>query len=207
MAKEKKDRLVMERTLWDEGYERIMGLDEVGRGCLAGPVVAAGVILSPGTYIEGVKDSKTIAKKERIELAETIKKKALFWTIQEGSLEEIDRLNILWASLNTMKKCAEMDLATPDYLLVDGNKYVSSLIPYTCVVKGDDKSMSIGAASIIAKVYRDSLMEKLHEVYPVYGWNKNVGYPTPLHKKALSAFGYTKYHRLSFRLNTNKTNK
>ncbi len=162
----------IEQQLWGEGFNRVMGLDEVGRGCLAGPVVAAGVILRPGTTIKGVRDSKKLTEKERVELAEIIKSESLFWTVKEGSLEEIERLNILWASLHTMQKCVEESGADPDYLLVDGNRYTTSLIPYTCVVKGDDKSVSIGAASILAKVYRDELMKKLDKEFPEFGWKK-----------------------------------
>ena len=181
-----------------------MGLDEVGRGCLAGPVVAAGVVFNPETDIPKIRDSKTIGEQERLELAEQIKDESLLWTVQEGSIAEIDELNILWASLHTMQKCVDATKITPDYLLVDGNRYISSLIPYTCLVKGDDRSMSIAAASILAKVYRDKLMKKLHEKFPEYGWNTNVGYPTAIHKKGLKEFGYTEYHRTSFKLGTNK---
>lgn len=195
-------RLKIEKQLWKEGFQRIMGLDEVGRGCLAGPVVAAGVILKAGTKIEGIRDSKQISEFERFEIEKEIKAKALFYTVQEGSLAEIDELNILWASINTMQKCVEIAGANPDYLLVDGNRYTTSLVPFTCVVKGDDKSMSIGAASILAKNYRDRLMRKLAMEYPEYKWDENVGYPTPAHKQALQTFGFTKYHRKSFKLGT-----
>ena len=197
-------RTEFEEQLWSEGFQRIMGLDEVGRGCLAGPVVAAGVIFKPGTYIKDIRDSKTIPETEREQLAKLIKKEALFWTVQEGSIQEIEKLNILWASLATMQKCAETEGAKPDYLLVDGNKYVTSLVPYTCLVKGDNRSMSIGAASILAKVYRDNLMKKLSEKYPEFCWETNVGYPTPHHKRALKEYGITKHHRLSFNLGTSK---
>lgn len=200
-------RIEIENTLWNEGYKRVIGLDEVGRGCLAGPVVAAGVIFEPGVVIEGVRDSKQIPEAEREELAEEIKEKALFWTVKEGSIEEINELNILWASLATMQKCVDEPGAEPDYLLVDGNRYLASLIPYTCVIKGDDKSMSIGAASILAKVYRDNLMKELGAEYPEFGWEKNVGYPTPHHKAALLEFGYTSHHRCSFKLGTEKKYK
>lgn len=200
-------RLEFEKKLWAKGFSRIIGLDEVGRGCLAGPVVAAGVIIKPGTFIEGVKDSKRISKKLRNNLEKQIKDKALYWTIKQGSIEEIDRLNILWASLNTMQKCVEDENANPDYLLVDGNRFITSLIPYTCLIGGDDRSMSIAAASILAKVYRDSLMSELNEVYPEFGWDTNFGYPTPHHKKALEEFGKTKFHRTSFKLGTEKNYK
>ena len=198
------NRTKIEEELWSEGFKRIMGLDEVGRGCLCGPVVAAGVIFEEGIKIDGIKDSKAINEKNRLLLEEEIKEKALFYTIQEGSIKEIFDLNILWASINTMQKCAEEKGADPDYLLVDGNKYSTSLIPHTCIIKGDDKSISIGAASILAKNYRDRYMKRLDEKFPEFNWKSNVGYPTPHHKKALKQFGYTPHHRLGFNLGTDK---
>lgn len=197
-------RLEIERTLWQEGFRRIMGLDEVGRGCLAGPVVAAGVILDPNNPIEGIQDSKKLSLSERLRLSKEIKKKALYYTIQEGDLAMIDRLNILWASLETMNSCATSTGANPDYLLVDGNRYVPTLLAHQCIVKGDRKSASIGAASIIAKVYRDELMASLHQEFPEYGWDNNVGYPTNAHRQALKKYGYTPVHRTSFSLGTTK---
>ena len=197
-------RLEIERTLWQEGFRRIMGLDEVGRGCLAGPVVAAGVILDPNSPIEGIQDSKKLSLSERKRLSKEIKKKALYWTIQEGDLAMIARLNILWASLETMNNCATSTGANPDYLLVDGNRYVPTLLAHQCIVKGDNKSASIGAASIIAKVYRDELMASLHQEFPEYGWDNNVGYPTNAHRQALKKYGYTPIHRTSFSLGTTK---
>ncbi|MBO6620717.1 MAG: ribonuclease HII [Balneola sp.] len=198
------NRTKIEEELWNEGFKRIMGLDEVGRGCLCGPVVAAGVIFEEGIKIDGIKDSKAINEKNRLLLEEEIKEKALFYTIQEGSIKEIFDLNILWASINTMQKCAEAEGANPDYLLVDGNKYTTSLIPHTCIIKGDDKSLSIGAASILAKNYRDRYMKRLDGKFPEFDWKSNVGYPTPHHKKALKQFGYTPHHRLGFKLGTDK---
>ena len=198
------NRTKIEEELWSEGFKRVMGLDEVGRGCLCGPVVAAGVIFEEGIKIDGIKDSKAINEKNRLLLEEEIKEKALFYTIQEGSLKEIFDLNILWASINTMQKCAEEKGANPDYLLVDGNKYTTSLIPHTCIIKGDDKSISIGAASILAKNYRDRYMKGLGEKFPEFNWKSNVGYPTPHHKRALKQFGYTPHHRLGFNLGTDK---
>jgi len=197
-------RLEIERTLWQEGFLRIMGLDEVGRGCLAGPLVAAGVILDPNSPIEGIQDSKKLSFSERKRLSKEIKKKALYWTIQEGDLAMIERLNILWASLETMNNCATSTGANPDYLLVDGNRYVPTLLAHQCIVKGDSKSASIGAASIIAKVYRDELMASLHQEFPEYGWDNNVGYPTNAHRQALKKYGYTPIHRTSFSLGTTK---
>lgn len=201
------DRLAYEKMLWAEGFKRVMGLDEVGRGCLAGPVVAAGVIFHPDTNIPEIRDSKKIGENERVVLVKLIKEKAAFWTIQERPPSRIDEINILWASIEAMRFCAEASKAEPDYLLVDGNRYTTSLTPYTCVVKGDDKSMSIGAASILAKVYRDNLMAKLHNTYPEFGWESNVGYPTPVHKKGLREFGITPHHRKSFKLGTQKVYK
>lgn len=197
------DRYYYERKLWGQGFQRVMGLDEVGRGCLCGPVVAAGVILEPGSILHNeIADSKTISYKKRKELAADIKEKALFWTIQESSVKEIDQSNILKASIKAMIKCTKM--SEPDYLLVDGNRFTSSMIPYSCIVKGDDKSVSIAAASILAKVKRDEYMMKLHEQFPIFGWNQNVGYPTKKHYEGLSKFGYTKHHRRSFNLKTEK---
>lgn len=192
-----------EKTLWKEGYNRVMGLDEVGRGCLCGPVVAAGVILHPGSRLnERINDSKTIGKNEREELAENIREEAAFWTIQECNPAEIDQLNILKASLKAMGKCTETEGADPDFLLVDGNRFGDHLIPRQCVVRGDSRSISIAAASILAKVYRDRLMAQLHEEYPYYGWDSNVGYPTRKHYEGLTKMGYTVHHRKSFKLGT-----
>lgn len=198
------DRLLFERRLWQEDYKRIMGVDEVGRGCLSGPVVAAGVIFRSDTLPNGIKDSKRLNLEERRELTEYIKQEADYWTIQWCSPKEIDQLNILKASVKAMSKCARVQGANPDYLLVDGIHYGSSLCPHQCIVKGDDRSMSIAAASIIAKVYRDDLMIRLHEKYPHYGWDTNVGYPTEKHYKGLLEYGITKHHRRSFSLRTEK---
>ncbi|MEX2600992.1 MAG: ribonuclease HII [Balneolaceae bacterium] len=198
------NRLEYEERLWSEGFQRVLGLDEVGRGCLSGPVVAAGVILKPGSTMEGIRDSKQLSGKDRDELAILIREKALFWAIQSCSPAEIDRLNILNASIEAMMKCASQRGASPDYLLVDGNRFAPCLTPVQCIVKGDDRSQSIAAASILAKVYRDGLMRDLHMELPVYGWNTNVGYPTRAHYKGLRTYGYSKYHRKSFNLKTDK---
>lgn len=207
MSKENRDRLKFEKQLWSQGYKRIMGLDEVGRGCLAGPVVAAGVIFDSSVNISEIRDSKKLSKDTRASLAEEIKSLSLFWTVKEGPISLIDRVNILWASIETMKNCSDTIGANPDYLLIDGNKFTASLIPFSCIVKGDDRSMSIGAASILAKVYRDNLMKELHMKYPEFSWDYNMGYPTKKHKLALKQFGYTKYHRRSFNLSTDKKYK
>ena len=198
-------RLKFERQLWEQGYRRVMGLDEAGRGCLSGPVVAAGVIFKPDEIgIKGIRDSKILSREERERLFEEIKDKSEYWTIQLCDVTEIDRLNILWASIKAMKKCSEQEDARPDYLLVDGNRFSGSLVPHSCLIRGDDRSISIGAASILAKVYRDNLMMELHEQYPHYGWDTNVGYPTRKHFRGLKEYGLTKYHRKSFNLGTTK---
>lgn len=204
---EKSDSLYFERILWSEGAQRIMGLDEVGRGCLAGPVVAAGVILKPGFSHDSLRDSKTMRESERNSMAEWIKANAAFWCIAEKSPAEIDRVNILWASIYCMLECAEHENAKPDHLLVDGNRFTSSIIPFTCLVKGDNRSASIASASILAKVHRDNLMRTLHEEFPEYKWCQNVGYPTKAHYAALQLHGATKYHRKSFSLRTEADNQ
>lgn len=199
------NRYYYEKKLWGENYRRVMGLDEVGRGCLSGPVVAAGVILKPGSNLDTrIADSKTIKESVRVELAEYIKENALFWTVQSCSVEEIDKLNILHASLKAMNRCVTAENANPDYLLVDGNRYTDSLIPHSCIVKGDNRSATIAAASILAKVHRDGYMKELHKRFPFFGWNNNVGYPTKAHFKGLQENGYTVHHRRSFKLRTEK---
>ncbi len=198
------DRLKIENKLWGEGYNLIMGLDEAGRGSLSGPVAAAGVILKEGTVIEGVRDSKLLTLKQRLELEPIIKEKAIVWTVQWSSPTVIDELNILNASLKAMQLCSEAVTPQPDYLLVDGNRFVDSVCPHSCIIGGDDKSMSIAAASVLAKVHRDRYMQKLHNEFPIYGWNTNVGYATKQHLAGLRKYGITKYHRRSFRLRTSK---
>lgn len=197
------EMLCTERRLWSEGYSRIMGLDEVGRGCLAGPVVAAGVILPPDVQLPGVTDSKQIKTHElRLEQAQIIKKAAVFYGIKECSPAEIDEHNILKASFLAMQKCTRASGAQPDYLLIDGNRYIPEPLPHQCLVKGDARSASIAAASILAKVYRDELMFQMHELYPFYAWNTNVGYPTPAHYAGLQEYGACPLHRRSFKLKT-----
>lgn len=199
------DRYQFEKQLWQEGFGRVMGIDEVGVACLSGPVVAAGVILKPeSTLHEEVADSKTLDADTRERLACEIKENALFWTIQSSTPEEIDRLNIHKATIKAMIRCVEVEGASPDFLLVDGNRFTTSLIPFNTIVKGDDKSVSIAAASIIAKVHRDRLMKTLHDQFPHFGWNTNVGYPTVKHFRGLEKHGYTEHHRKSFNLRTTR---
>lgn len=186
----------------------MMGLDEVGRGCLSGPVVAAGVIIKPDFRLNAsITDSKKLSDAKRRSLVEEIKENSLFWTVQFCTPGEIDKYNILKASIRAMVKCSEQKGGDPDYLLVDGNRFTSSLIPYECIIKGDDNSASIAAASILAKVFRDDWMIKLHEEYPHYGWDSNVGYPTAAHYDGLAKHGYTKHHRKSFKLRTDRPYK
>jgi ribonuclease HII len=176
------------------------GCDEVGRGCLCGPVVAAAVILPPDYANELINDSKKLSKANRSNLVQEIKDAAIAWSVAESSVEEIDRINILHASYLAMSRAVEGLAVKPDHLLVDGNRFKSNLtIPYSCIVKGDGKFASIAAASILAKVYRDSLMREMAEKYPGYGWEKNVGYPTKLHREGIIKLGLTPIHRKSFR--------
>lgn len=177
------------------------GCDEVGRGCLAGPVVGAAVILPDTYHNPWINDSKKLKKQEREQLVAEIKAHALSWAIAEASVEEIDRINILNASFLAMERAVEQLKIKPEHLLIDGNRWRSKLeIGYTCVIKGDGKMASIAAASILAKVYRDQLMEGLALEYPHYGWERNVGYPTPAHREGIRKNGPTKWHRTSFQL-------
>jgi ribonuclease HII len=177
------------------------GLDEVGRGCLAGPVVAAAVIL-PKDYTHPIlNDSKQLTRTQREILRTDIKRDALAWAIAEVSHEDIDRINILKASFLAMHRAVDSLVIQPEHLLVDGNRFVPyPMIPHTCIIKGDAHFLSIAAASVLAKTFRDDLMEQLGLEFPAYGWARNVGYPTPVHREAIRKFGPTKYHRMSFRL-------
>jgi len=197
----KVDRLHAERQVWSEGFSRVMGLDEVGRGCLCGPVVAAGVIFSPGYEPPaGLRDSKKLTRENRERLAKEIRETCLFWSVQCVSHQQIDRINILRASLLAMQQCVDAADPAPDMLFIDGNQPLNLLIPQQTMVKGDDRSATIAAASVLAKVFRDDWMQKLHKEFPQYGWDRNVGYPTREHREALREYGPTPYHRMSFRL-------
>ena len=177
------------------------GCDEVGRGCLAGPVVAAAVILPSDYSNPWINDSKKLSKTNREELIEEIKGKSLAWAIAEASVEEIDQINILNASFLAMKRAVLQLSVQPEHLLIDGNRWRSDLkLPYTCVVKGDGKFASIAAASILAKVYRDQFMEKLAEEFPHFAWERNAGYPTSAHREGIEKHGPTLWHRRSFQL-------
>ena len=177
------------------------GLDEAGRGPLAGPVVAAAVILPKNYKHSWLNDSKQLSKEQRKLLKIDIEKDALAWAIAEASNEEIDKINILKASFLAMHRAVEKLTICPEHLLIDGNRFTPfPMIPHTCIVKGDAKYLSIAAASILAKTYRDDLMERLSEEFPQYRWHENAGYPTPFHRKAITEFGLTKWHRLTFRV-------
>ena len=181
-----------------EQFSRIAGVDEVGRGCLAGPVVAAAVILDPNRPIKGLRDSKKLSAKKRDELAEEIKEKALAWSVAAMGPEVIDKINILQATLQAMKAAVEKLPVEPDFVQVDGNKLPKWKWLSEAVVKGDDKVEWISAASIIAKTTRDAYMCKMAELYPQYGFEHHVGYGTAEHIKALKAYGPTPIHRKTF---------
>lgn len=176
------------------------GLDEVGRGCLAGPVVAAAVILPPDYHHPQLTDSKQLSRTLREKIQLELKNEALAWAIAEVSNQQIDQINILKASFLAMHQAISQLSLTPAHLLIDGNRFTPyPFVPHTCIVKGDTKYFSIAAASVLAKTYRDELMEQLAHDYPHYGWAHNVGYPTPHHKRAIQQHGLTPYHRLSFK--------
>jgi ribonuclease HII len=177
------------------------GCDEVGRGCLAGPVVAAAVILPKNYQHELLNDSKQLTKEERTQLQEEIKRDALAWAVAEIGSEEIDKINILNASFLAMHKALDQLNIRPQLLLIDGNRFKPyQEIKFECIVKGDANYLSIAAASVLAKTYRDDLMEKLSIQYPGYGWTTNVGYPTDEHREGIKTLGITPYHRRSFTL-------
>jgi ribonuclease HII len=177
------------------------GTDEAGRGCLAGPVVAAAVILPPDFHHPLLNDSKQVSKKHRDELRPIIEKSAISWKVAFCSPEEIDKLNILNASILAMHKALAGLKQIPAHIIVDGNRFKPfNSIPHTTMIKGDSRFVSIAAASILAKTHRDELMEKLHLEYPKYGWDKNAGYPTEKHREAIAALGSTPYHRKTFAL-------
>ncbi|OJU50007.1 MAG: ribonuclease HII [Bacteroidales bacterium 45-6] len=190
---------MLELSLFPDKIEA--GCDEAGRGCLAGPVFAAAVILPPNFVCEELNDSKQIKEKTRYKLREIIEREAIAWAVGSVSHEEIDKINILNASFLAMHKAVEMLKIRPEHLLIDGNRFRSkSDIPYTCIVKGDGKLMPIAAASILAKTYRDDYMQSIHKEFPAYLWNVNKGYGTAAHRKALHEYGMSPYHRKSFHL-------
>lgn len=177
------------------------GCDEAGRGCLSGPVVAAAVILNPKKRIKGLDDSKKLTEKQRFLLREEIMEKALAFAIGIVSPQEIDKINILNASIKAMHLAVEQLSVEPAFLLIDGNRFKPyKQIPHECFIKGDGRFQSIAAASILAKTTRDLIMDELDEQFPNYRWKKNKGYPTIEHREAVRQFGPTVHHRMSFRL-------
>ena len=189
----------LERTLIAEGYARIAGVDEVGRGPLAGPVTAAAVILKPDDIPAGLNDSKKLTARARNALCQDIEARAEV-CIAHASVAEIDDLNILRASHVAMMRAIEGLSPAPDFILIDGNLIPNGLtLPSRAVVKGDGRSVSIAAASIVAKMCRDAIMVGLAQQHPGYGWDANAGYPTKSHKEALQNLGVTPHHRRSFK--------
>ncbi|MBO3462245.1 ribonuclease HII [Aetokthonos hydrillicola CCALA 1050] len=177
------------------------GLDEVGRGCLAGPVVAAAVILPRDYRHSFLNDSKQLSKLQRQELEREIIRESLSWAVAEVDNFEIDKINILKASFLAMHRAVDKLRMKPEHLLVDGNRFTPyPMIPHTCIIKGDAHYLSIAAASILAKNYRDELMSRLSSQFPHYGWEHNVGYPTIHHRKAIGLHGPCSYHRMTFKL-------
>ena len=178
-----------------------VGCDEAGRGCLSGPVFAAAVILPEGFECDILNDSKQLSEKTRNELRLIVEKEALTFAVASCSPQEIDEVNILWASVKAMHRAIEQLQLAPQHILVDGNRFKPyKNTPHTCVVKGDGKFMSIAAASILAKTYRDEYMKKLHNEFPKYSWDTNKGYPTQAHRKAIEECGITAHHRKTFNL-------
>ncbi|WP_299125282.1 ribonuclease HII [uncultured Winogradskyella sp.] len=177
------------------------GTDEAGRGCLAGPVTAAAVILPPSFNNDILNDSKQLSEKKRNILKPIIETEATAFAFQHIFETEIDTINILNASIKAMHESIDKLKTVPNYIIVDGNKFKPyKTIPHETIIKGDSKYLSIAAASILAKTYRDEYMEKIHKEFPMYNWKQNKGYPTREHRAAIKEFGVTKYHRKSFRL-------
>jgi len=177
------------------------GCDEAGRGCLAGPVVAAAVILPAGFKNEMLNDSKKLSEKKRNELRPIIEKEAISWAVGVVDNNEIDEINILNASFLAMHRALDQLDHVPDSILIDGNRFNPyKKIDHHCIVKGDGIYMSIAAASVLAKTYRDDIMVKLAKEYPYFGWERNMGYPTKIHREGIKKHGTTPYHRMSFQL-------
>jgi ribonuclease HII len=177
------------------------GTDEAGRGCLAGPVTAAAIILPENFQLDLLNDSKQLSEKVREKLKPIIEEKAISFAITHLEPIIIDEINILNASIKAMQECITKLNPIPSYIIVDGNRFKPiNNIPYSTIVKGDSKYMSIAAASVLAKTYRDEYMDKIHEEFPMYNWKQNKGYPTKEHREAIRKYGATKYHRMSFRL-------
>ena len=183
------------------GYQFEVGTDEAGRGCLSGPVVAAAVILPLDYHNKLLNDSKQLSEAKRKKLRPIIEKDALAYGVSFINEKEVDQLNVLQASITGMQRAISMMSITPEYIIVDGNKFKPYKdVPFETIVKGDAKYLSIAAASVLAKTYRDDFMEKIHKEFPFYNWKNNKGYPTKEHRKAIQEYGITKYHRKTFKL-------
>ena len=193
------DLLEYERKLWEDGYELIAGVDEAGRGPLAGPVFAAAVIFPKDVVIDGINDSKKLSEKKREALFDIIKENALAYSIVSVDEKEIDEINILNAAMNAFKMALESLDVKPDFALLDGNRAPELDIPFEAVVKGDAKVQAIAAASILAKVARDRYITEMDSVYPQYGFAKHKGYPTKEHKEAVAKYGPSPIHRRTFK--------
>lgn len=192
------DWLEFEKEALAKGYKSVCGVDEAGRGPLAGPVCAAAVILPEGVIIDGVNDSKKLSEKKRESLFDVIREQALSYSIAYATVDEIEEINILNATMLAMRRAIDgLDLKA-DYAMIDGNKIPPIDIDAECIVKGDAKSMSIACASILAKVSRDRLLYKYAEEYPMYGFDKHKGYGTKVHREAILKYGPCPYHRKSF---------
>ena len=177
------------------------GCDEAGRGCLAGPVFAAAVILPDNFSDELLNDSKQLSEKQRAGLRPVIEREALAWAVASVDNHEIDKINILNASILAMHRALDQLKVRPGHIIVDGNRFKKYRdIPHLCIVKGDGKYMSIAVASVLVKTHRDEYMENLHALFPVYNWKKNKGYPTQEHRKGIEQAGVTEFHRTSFTL-------
>lgn len=182
-------------------YDLECGTDEAGRGCLAGPVTAAAVLLPEDFNLTLLNDSKQLSEKTREKLRPLIEELAISFSVTHIDPIIIDDINILNASIQAMQESILKLIPTPLYIIVDGNRFKPlNDIPYSTIVKGDSKYMSIAAASVLAKTYRDAYMNKIHEEFPMYNWKQNKGYPTKEHREAIKKYGTTKYHRMTFRL-------
>lgn len=189
--------LSYETRLWNEGFSRIAGMDEAGRGPLAGPVVSACVIFPPTLVIEGVYDSKALSSNQRENLYGVITEKALAWGVGIVDNQTIDRINIYEATKLSMLHAVDKLSVKPDHVMIDAVR-LDLAVPCLPIIQGDQKSFTIAAASIIAKVTRDRIMKRMHEEFPVYGWEQNKGYPTKAHRDAIRVHGFSPYHRRSF---------
>lgn len=176
------------------------GCDEAGRGCLAGPVMAAAVVLPPDFTNELLNDSKQLTQRQRYLLRDVIEREAVAWAVAECSPQEIDRLNILRCSILAMQRAVDQLAVRPQHLIIDGNRWMPYPIPADTIVKGDATYMSIAAASVLAKTYRDDRMKALAQAFPQYGWDRNMGYPAKAHREAIRQYGTTPHHRMTFRL-------